>query len=97
MSQKQKPVADMSPEEYIDYIKAMDDSIFMQIISHDVKKVVAVAHGYISLIRLDVEEDVLNSEQLMEYLQEMEQMLEKSYSYLAAAEDIYKERHGKNA
>jgi hypothetical protein len=97
MSQKQKPVADMSPEEYIDYVKAMDDSIFMQIISHDVKKVVAVAHGYISLIRLDVEEDALNSEQLMEYLQEMEQMLEKSYSYLAAAETIYQERHGKNA
>lgn len=93
MSQKQKPVADMSPEEYMDYLKAMDDSVFMQMISHDVKKVVSVAHGYISLIRLDVEENTLSAEQLMEYLQEMEQMLEKSYVYLAAGEDVFKERH----
>jgi hypothetical protein len=93
MSQKQKPVADMTPEEYMDYLKAMDDSVFMQMISHDVKKVVSVAHGYISLIRLDVEEDTLSAEQLMEYLQEMEQMLEKSYVYLAAGEDVFKERH----
>ena len=93
MSQKQKPVADMTPEEYMDYLKAMDDSVFMQMISHDVKKVVSVAHGYISLIRLDIEENTLSTDQLMEYLQEMEQMLEKSYVYLAAGEDVFKERH----
>jgi hypothetical protein len=93
MSQKQKPVADMTPEEYMDYLKDMDDTLLMQMISHDVKKVVSVAHGYISLIRLDVEEDTLSPEQLVEYLNEMEQMLEKSYAYLAAAEDVFKERH----
>lgn len=93
MSQKPKPVADMTPDEYMEYLREMDESDFMQTISHDVKKVVSVAHGYISLIRLDIEEEVLSAEQLLEYLNEMEQMLEKSYTYLAAGEDIFKERN----
>lgn len=93
MSQKPKPVADMTPEEYTQYLRDMDESEFMQTISHDVKKVVSVAHGYVSLIRLDIEEDLLNADQLLEYLHEMEQMLEKSYTYLSAGEDIFKERY----
>jgi hypothetical protein len=89
MSDKPKSVADMTAQEYFEYLMDSDEAEFMKFVSHDVKKVVSVAHGYISLMRLDIEEETLDAAQLEYYLNEMEDMLKKSYVYMDAAEDAY--------
>jgi len=89
---KPKAVADMTPQEYFDYLANTDESEFMKIVAHDVKKVVSIVHGYISLMRLDIEEGSLDAAQLESYLNEMEDMLQKSYVYMDAAEDVYGEK-----
>lgn len=89
---KPKSVAEMTPEEYFDYLAESNETEFMKIVAHDVKKVVSVVHGYISLMRLDIEEGTLDAAQLENYLNEMEDMLQKSYVYMDAAEDVYGEK-----
>ena len=37
----------------------------MKIVAHDVRKVISVVHGYISLIQLDIAEDAVDSEKLV--------------------------------
>ncbi len=88
-----KPVPEMTPEEYRDYITSLPKAEFMNTISHDAKGVLSVAHGYISLLRLDVEEDLLNAEQIEEYIKEMENMLFNSYKVLEAAEEVYRVKY----
>lgn len=89
---KPKSVAEMTPQEYFEYLTGARDTEFMKIVAHDVKKVVSVVHGYISLMRLDIEEGTLDAAQLEIYLNEMEDMLQKSYVYIDAAEDVYKDK-----
>jgi translation initiation factor IF-2 len=89
---KPKSVAEMTPEEYFQYLADAQDAEFMKIVAHDVKKVVSVVHGYISLMRLDIEEGTLDAAQLENYLNEMEDMLQKSYVYIDAAEDVYDDK-----
>lgn len=88
----QKPVSDMTPEEYLAYLNDLPRAELLSIVAHDVKKVVSVAHGYISLIRLDIEEGILDPVQVKEYIDEMEAMLKKSYVYVEQAESSYRER-----
>lgn len=87
-----KPVSDMTPNEYLEYLNELTDHEFMNVVGHDVKKVVSIAHGYISLLRLDIEEGILEVERVQEYISEMESMLEKSYVYIEKAEDAYRNR-----
>jgi len=82
----------MTHEEYFQYLVDAQDAEFMKIVAHDVKKVVSVVHGYISLMRLDIEEGTLDAAQLESYLNEMEDMLQKSYVYIDAAEDVYSDK-----
>lgn len=89
----QKPVSDMTSEEYLEYLNDLPENEFMNVVAHDIKKVVSIAHGYISLLRLDIEEGILNAEQVQEYIVEMESMLEKSYVYVEKAEDSYRLRN----
>ncbi len=88
-----KAVAEMTPEEYLEYLDDLPEKEFMDVVSHDVKKVVSIAHGYISLLRLDIEEGLLDADQVQEYIVEMESMLEKSYIYMEKAEDSYRKRN----
>ncbi|MGJ3237651.1 MAG: hypothetical protein ACFE0Q_02995 [Anaerolineae bacterium] len=88
-----KAVADMTPEEYIEYLNQLSESEFMTIVAHDVKKVVSVAHGYLSLLRLDIEEGLLEASKVEEYIDEMEDMFEKSYIYIDAAQRSYQQRN----
>ena len=88
-----KAVAEMTPEEYLEYLNDLPEHEFMDVVSHDVKKVVSIAHGYISLLRLDIEEGLLDAGQVQEYINEMESMLEKSYVYMEKAEDSYRSRN----
>ena len=88
-----KAVAEMTPEEYLEYLNDLPEHEFMDVVSHDVKKVVSIAHGYISLLRLDIEEGLLDADQVQEYINEMESMLEKSYIYMEKAEDSYRNRN----
>jgi hypothetical protein len=92
MTDRPKSVADMTPQEYFEYLLDANDADFMKLVSHDVKKVVSVVHGYLSLMRLDIEEGTLETAQLQNYLDEMEDMLQKSYVYMDAAEDAYTEK-----
>ena len=46
----EKPVSEMTAEEYLDYLNSLSDSSFMNVVAHDIKKVVSIAHGYISLL-----------------------------------------------
>ena len=87
-----KVVSDMTSKEYQEYLNNLPEEDFMKIVAHDVKKVVSVAHGYISLLRLDIEEGVLDPEQVQDYIVEMEAMLKKSYFYIDQAEDFYRTR-----
>lgn len=89
----QKAVADMTPEEYREYLDNLPENEFMDVVAHDVKKVVSIAHGYISLLRLDIEEGMLEAERVQEYIAEMEAMLEKSYVYIEQAEGLYRTRN----
>lgn len=89
----QKPVSEMTPEEYFEYLNNVPEEDFMDVVSHDVKKVVSIAHGYISLIRLDIEEGLLEPDRVKEYISEMESMFEKSYTYMEKAEDSYRVRN----
>lgn len=89
-----KAVSDMTPEEYLAYLNDLPQGELLTIVAHDVKKVVSVAHGYLSIIRLDIEEGVLDPKQVDEYINEMEAMLEKSYTYIEKAEDVYRQRFG---
>lgn len=89
---KPKSVAEMTPEEYKEYLMNAYEEEFMKLVAHDVKKVVSVVHGYISLMRLDIAEETLDADQLEGYLNEMEDMLQKSYVYMDAAEDVYNEK-----
>mgnify|MGYP000120536832 CR=1 FL=1 len=89
----QKAVADMTPEEYREYLNNLPENEFMDVVAHDVKKVVSIAHGYISLLRLDIEEGILEPERVQEYIAEMEAMLEKSYVYMEQAEGSYRTRN----
>ena len=91
---KPKSVAEMTAEEYFEYLNNAPQSDFMKITAHDVKKVVSVVHGYISLMRLDLEEGTIDATQLENYVNEMEDMLQKFYVYIDAAEDVYKDRLG---
>lgn len=88
-----KPVSEMTPEEYSEYLASLPEEEFMNVVSHDVKKVVAVAHGYVSLLRLDIEEDLLNPQQVEEYIKEMESMFDNSYMVLEKAEEVYRDKH----
>lgn len=87
-----KVVSDMTSEEYQEYLNNLPEADFMNVVAHDVKKVVSVAHGYISLLRLDIEEGILDAEQVQDYIVEMEAMLEKSYFYIDQAQDSYRTR-----
>ncbi len=87
-----KAVSDMTSEEYLQYLNDLPENEFMNVVAHDVKKVVSIAHGYISLLRLDIEEGILDADQVQEYIGEMEAMLEKSYVYIGKAEDSYRSR-----
>lgn len=87
-----KSVAEMTPEEYFEYLMTANEAEFMKFVSHDVKKVVSIVHGYISLMRLDISEETLDANQLEGYLNEMEDMLQKSYVYMDAAEDVYTQK-----
>ncbi|MEM9954385.1 MAG: hypothetical protein AAFV93_10465 [Chloroflexota bacterium] len=88
-----KPVSEMTSDEYAEYLTSLADDEFMKVVSHDVKKVVAIAHGYISLMRLDIEEDILNAKQIEEYMNEMENMFESSYRFLEKAEKVYLDKY----
>jgi hypothetical protein len=92
MTNKPKSVAEMTTEEYTEYLRSLDQDQFMKVVAHDVKKVVSVAHGYLSLIRLDVDLDEVSADKLIEYITEMEQMIAKSYMYIDAARSVYEER-----
>ncbi|MEO1167037.1 MAG: hypothetical protein AAFV98_24870, partial [Chloroflexota bacterium] len=83
-------VSDMTPEEYLAYLNNLPRAELLSIVAHDVKKVVSVAHGYLSLMRLDIEEGILDPVQVQDYINEMEAMLEKSYVYIEQAEDSYR-------
>lgn len=48
--------------------------------NHSMKNFASVVHGYISLIRMDIEEGQLSEESILTTLDEMEKMLQKSYS-----------------
>ncbi|GAB5490884.1 MAG: hypothetical protein Phog2KO_10990 [Phototrophicaceae bacterium] len=87
-----KAVSDMTSQEYLDYLNELPEQEFMNVVAHDVKKVVSIAHGYISLLRLDIEEGILDPAQVQDYISEMESMLEKSYIYIEQAEDSYRTR-----
>ena len=87
-----KAVSDMTSQEYLDYLNDLPEQEFMNVVAHDVKKVVSIAHGYISLLRLDIEEGILDPAQVQDYISEMESMLEKSYVYIEQAEDSYRTR-----
>ena len=87
-----KPISEMTAEEYQDYLLALSDRDFMLSVTHDIRKSVSIVHGYLSLIRLDMDEDEVENEKLELYLQEMQRMLERSYLYLDAAEEAYNER-----
>ena len=88
-----KAVAEMTPEEYLEYLNDLPENEFMNVVSHDVKKVVSIAHGYISLLRLDIEEGILDADTVQSYIVEMEAMLEKSYIYMEKAEHSYRDRN----
>jgi hypothetical protein len=92
MKSKTKSVAEMTVDEYYQYLISLSDEDFMRIFAHDVKKVSSVVHGYLSLIRLDVSEDVLDPVRLSEYVDMMEAMLQKSYMYVDAARAAYQTR-----
>lgn len=87
-----KPVSEMTPDEYLEYLHSLSEDELMRAVSHDVKKVVSIAHGYISLMRLDIEEGLLEPDNLKDYMAEMESMLEKSYVYIDQAENAYRHR-----
>lgn len=88
-----KSVPDMSPEEYFEYLMSLDNRAFMRVIAHDVKKVTSVVHGYLSLIRLDIEEGSVDPETLSQYADLMEEMILKFYMYIDVADEAYLERH----
>jgi hypothetical protein len=92
MVAKNKPIPEMNSEEYFEYLKALSHEEFMRAVAHDIRKVVSVVHGYLSLIELDVAEGTVEAEKLEFYAQEMSTMLEKAYMYLDTSEDAYYER-----
>ena len=92
MTTKSKPVPDMNAEEYFEYLMELNQQDFMKNVAHDIRKVISVVHGYLSLIKLDIDEDAIEPDKLEFYVKEMHDMLEKSYMYLDKAEDAYYER-----
>jgi hypothetical protein len=88
-----KSVADMTAEEYYEYLMSLSDSDFIRAVAHDIKKVTSVAHGYISLIRLDIDEDCVDTSRLSQYTNMMETMIEKSYLYVDAARAAFTARY----
>ncbi|MDQ7026739.1 MAG: hypothetical protein Q9P01_15750 [Anaerolineae bacterium] len=92
MTIKSKPIPEMNAEEYFDYLLTLTQEEFMRAVAHDIRKVVSVVHGYLSLIELDVAEDTIEAEKLEFYVKEMSAMLTKAYLYLDTSEDAYYER-----
>jgi len=92
MTVKSKPVPEMNAEEYFQYLLSLTEEEFMRIVAHDIRKVISVVHGYLSLIELDVAENSIEKEKLEFYAQEMSAMLIKAYMYLDTSEDAYYER-----
>jgi hypothetical protein len=92
MTVKSKPVPEMNAEEYFQYLLSLTEEEFMRIVAHDIRKVISVVHGYLSLIQLDVAENSVETEKLEFYAQEMSAMLIKAYMYLDTSEDAYYER-----
>ena len=92
MAVKSKPIPEMNAEEYFEYLLTLTEEEFMRAVAHDIRKVVSVVHGYLSLIELDIAEDSVEKEKLEFYAQEMSTMLTKAYMYLDSSEDAYYER-----
>jgi hypothetical protein len=92
MTVKSKPVPEMNAEEYFQYLLSLTEEEFMRIVTHDIRKVISVVHGYLSLIELDVAEGSVEKDKLEFYAQEMSAMLIKAYMYLDTSEDAYYER-----
>jgi hypothetical protein len=92
MTVKSKPVPEMNAEEYFQYLLSLTEEEFMRIVAHDIRKVISVVHGYLSLIELDVAEGSVEKDKLEFYAQEMSAMLIKAYMYLDTSEDAYYER-----
>lgn len=92
MTTKSKPIPEMNAEEYFDYLLSLSQEEFMRAVAHDIRKVVSVVHGYLSLIELDVAENTVETEKLEFYVKEMSTMLTKAYLYLDTSEDAYYER-----
>jgi hypothetical protein len=92
MATKNKPIPEMNSEEYFEYLLSLTREEFMRAVAHDIRKVVSVVHGYLSLIELDVAEDSVEAEKLEFYAHEMSTMLDKAYMYLDTSEDAYLER-----
>ena len=89
---KNKPVPEMNDSEYFEYLRSLSDDDFMHAVAHDIRKVVSVVHGYLSLIELDVLEGSVETEKLEFYAREMGAMLTKAYMYLDTSEDAYYDR-----
>ena len=92
MAVKNKPIPEMNAEEYFEYLQSLTHEEFMRAVAHDIRKVVSVVHGYLSLIELDIAEDTVEAEKLEFYAKEMSTMLEKAYMYLDTSEDAYYDR-----
>jgi hypothetical protein len=92
MTVKHKPIPEMNAEEYFEYLLTLSEAEFMHAVTHDIRKVVSVVHGYLSLIQLDIAEQSVEADKLEFYAQEMTVMLEKAYMYLDKSEDAFYER-----
>ena len=92
-------VTEMDEGQYTAYLRQISNDDFMKVVVHDVKKSVAIAHGYIALVKGDVvvltdpdaEDDFITIEGVIDFVQEIDEKILESNMFQNVARVVFAE------